>query len=106
MPAENQLPAGQPSVAEPQRRLEPATARTFEPESELDYLELEERRGREPLRQRRYLEEEPEPQRFSEERRDPYRQERTVDGRRSAGWREGRGPEPIDVDPEVLDDPW
>jgi len=113
VPAENQLPAGQPSVAEPQRRLEPATARAFEPESELDYVELEERRSREPLRQRRYLDEEPEPRQsewLREERRDGLREERreerTVDGRRSGGWRDGRGAEPIDVDPEVLDDPW
>jgi sporulation protein YlmC with PRC-barrel domain len=133
VPAENQLPAGQPSVAEPQRRLEPATARAFEPESELDYVELEERRSREPLRQRRYLDEEPDPRQgewlreglrdglrdgLREERRDGLRdglreelreerrEERTVDGRRSGGWRDGRGAEPIDVDPEVLDDPW
>jgi sporulation protein YlmC with PRC-barrel domain len=112
VPAENQLPAGQPSVAEPQRRLEPATARAFEPESELDYVELEERRSREPLRQRRYLDEEPEPRRPAEayepaaDWREEPRPERTVDGRRAGGWRDGRGAEPIDVDPEVLDDPW
>ena len=115
VPAENQLPAGQPSVAEPQRRLEPATARAFEPESELDYVELEERRSREPLRQRRYLEEEPEPRRpsWQEEELPPRepatrepRSERTIDGRRSAGRGDGRSAEPIDVDPEVLDDPW
>lgn len=112
VPAENQLPAGQPSVAEPQRRLEPATARAFEPESELDYVELEERRSREPLRQRRYLDEEPEPRRPAEayepaaDWREEPKPERTVDGRRAGGWRDGRGAEPIDVDPEVLDDPW
>jgi sporulation protein YlmC with PRC-barrel domain len=115
VPAENQLPAGQPSVAEPQRRLEPATARAFEPESELDYVELEERRSREPLRQRRYLEEEPDPeprrQAWPEERRsdrlsEERRGERMVDGRRSGGWNGGRGDEPIDVDPERFDDPW
>ncbi|MEB3170089.1 MAG: PRC-barrel domain-containing protein [Synechococcaceae cyanobacterium] len=118
VPAENQLPAGQPSVAEPQRRLEPATARAFEPESELDYVELEERRSREPLRQRRYLDEEPELRRPSwreEEEELPLREpaprdprvERTIDGRRNAGRRDGRGAEPIDVDPELLDDdPW
>jgi sporulation protein YlmC with PRC-barrel domain len=124
VPAENQLPAGQPSVVEPQRRLEPASARAFEPESELDYVELEERRRREPLRQRRYLEEEPDPEprrSWSEEpRREPLlddrrsermveerRSERMVDGRRSGGWNGSRSDEPIDVDPERFDDdPW
>ncbi|MCS5699558.1 PRC-barrel domain-containing protein [Cyanobium sp. FGCU-52] len=57
VPAENQLPAGQPSATE-QRRIQPAASRAFEPRSELEYVELEERREREPLRQRRYLEEE------------------------------------------------
>jgi sporulation protein YlmC with PRC-barrel domain len=141
VPAENQLPAGQPSAVETRRRLEPATARAFEPESELDYVELDERRTREPLRQRRYLDEEPEPRRpawqedprsryeenprFPAEREPRYRDpeepepgrrqsdppaerraERTVDGRRSERRSGDRAPEPIDVDPEVLDDPW
>jgi hypothetical protein len=57
VPAENQLPAGQPSQLE-QRRIHPATNRSFQPEEEFDYVELEERREREPLRQRRYLDEE------------------------------------------------
>ena len=57
VPAENQLPAGQPSQLE-QRRIQPATSRSFQPEEEFDYVELEERREREPLRQRRYLDEE------------------------------------------------
>ncbi len=57
VPAENQLPAGQPSQLE-QRRIQPATSRSFQPEDEFDYVELEERRVREPLRQRRYLDEE------------------------------------------------
>jgi hypothetical protein len=57
VPAENQLPAGQPSQLE-QRRIQPATNRSFQPEEEFDYVELEERREREPLRQRRYLDEE------------------------------------------------
>jgi hypothetical protein len=56
VPAENQLPAGQPTAVE-QRRIQPATSRVFRPEQELDYVELEERREREPLRQRRYLDE-------------------------------------------------
>jgi sporulation protein YlmC with PRC-barrel domain len=63
VPAENQLPAGQPSQQE-QRRIQPATARAFQPEEEMEYVELEERRQREPLRQRRYLDD--------EAPRDPY----------------------------------
>ena len=59
VPVENQLAAGQPSVQE-QRRIQPATSRAFEPEEELEYVELEERRQQEPLRQRRYLDDEPE----------------------------------------------
>jgi sporulation protein YlmC with PRC-barrel domain len=57
VPAENQLPAGQPSQQE-QRLIQPARARAFQPEEEMEYVELEERRQREPLRQRRYLDEE------------------------------------------------
>jgi hypothetical protein len=138
VPAENQLPAGQPSAVESQRRLEPARAQAFQPESELDYVELEERRSREPLRQRRYLDEDAEPRRaawdpeprypddeprYSREepryrddrdfealpRREPPpapRAERTIDGRRSEARGSQRPIEPIDVDPEVLDDPW
>lgn len=59
VPVENQLAAGQASVQE-QRRIQPATSRAFEPEGELEYVELEERRQQEPLRQRRYLDDEPE----------------------------------------------
>jgi len=57
VPAENQLPAGQPSQLE-QRRIQPAASRSFQPDEEFDYVELEERREREPLRQRRYLDDE------------------------------------------------
>jgi sporulation protein YlmC with PRC-barrel domain len=57
VPVENQLAAGQPAVQE-QRRIQPATSRAFEPEEELDYVELDAQRQREPLRQRRYLDEE------------------------------------------------
>jgi len=61
IPAENQLPAGQP-IASEQRRIQAASSRALPLEGELDYVELEERREREPLRQRRYLDEEsPEP---------------------------------------------
>lgn len=57
VPVENQLAAGQPAVQE-QRRIQPATSRAFEPEEELDYVELDTQRQQEPLRQRRYLDEE------------------------------------------------
>jgi sporulation protein YlmC with PRC-barrel domain len=56
VPAENQLAPGQATAAE-QRRIQPARSRAFEPEAEMEYVELEERREREPLRQRRYLDE-------------------------------------------------
>lgn len=73
VPAENQLPAGQPSQQE-QRRIQPATARAFQPEEEMEVVEMEERRQREPLRQRRYLDEEgpPEPYRPSYGDRQTY----------------------------------
>jgi sporulation protein YlmC with PRC-barrel domain len=57
VPVENQLAPGQ-AVASEQRRIQPATSRAFEVEDQLEYVELEERRQREPLRQRRYLDEE------------------------------------------------
>ena len=57
VPAENQLPAGQVSPQE-QRRIQPASTRSFHPEEEMEYVELEDRRQREPLRQRRYLDDE------------------------------------------------
>jgi hypothetical protein len=70
IPAENQLPAGAPSALE-QRRIQPATSRAVLPESELDYVELEERRESEPLRQRLYLDEDERDQAPSR-RGDPY----------------------------------
>ena len=107
VPAENQLPAGQPSVAE-QKRIQPASSRVFRPEQELDYVELEERREREPQRQRRYLDG-PEPT-------DPYgepREER-YEPRREALYDEPRGdrypearPQRSRQDAEERDDsPW
>jgi sporulation protein YlmC with PRC-barrel domain len=126
VPAENQLPAGQPSAIE-QRRLEPSTARVLQSESELDYVELEERREREPQRRRRYLDDDLEPRRAGWERDQDetydttrYREERTpLDlerGEREPLERSPRRPrerapeprsrEPIDVEPELLDDPW
>ncbi|MEB3185273.1 MAG: PRC-barrel domain-containing protein [Cyanobacteriota bacterium] len=56
VPVENQLAPGQ-SVASEQRRIQPATSRALELEEQLEYVELEDRREREPLRQRRYLDE-------------------------------------------------
>lgn len=175
VPAENQLPAGQPTAQE-QRRIQPATSRSFQPAEELEYVELEERREREPLRQRRYLDDDlpeprqrPEPRpapadpygresdapdpypernaegyddryrggRYAEERypedrypEDRYPEERYGEARgdepryREASPRQepprGRDPlraerpqtpsprpqEPVDVEPEILDDPW
>lgn len=57
VPVENQLASGQPSVQE-QRRIQPATSRAVQvdEQEELEYVELE-RRRQEPLRQRRYLDE-------------------------------------------------
>ena len=86
VPVENQLAAGQPSVQE-QRRIQPATSRAFEPEEELEYVELEERRQQEPLRQRRYLDDEPETRsregRFQEDRyqQGRYQEDRYQEGR-------------------------
>jgi sporulation protein YlmC with PRC-barrel domain len=149
VPAENQLPSGQPAVQE-QRRIQPATSRSFQPESELDYVEVEERREREPLRQRRYLDEEPEPpprryetpdryeepdryepperyvppERYAAPERDgpadrygaPERSEPQPYGREESYPEERRRPAPaprdrretgiVDVEPEVIDDPW
>jgi sporulation protein YlmC with PRC-barrel domain len=117
VPVENQLAAGVPSVQE-QRRIQPASTRSFEPEEAYDYVEVEERRQREPLRQRRYLDDE-EPEREAPYRngtprddsigegpsarpafsRDPYNEPRR---RPPAPPRR----EPLDVEPEDLDDPW
>ena len=75
VPVENQLAAGQAATSE-QRRIQPATSRAVVPEEQLEYVEVEERREREPLRQRRYLDED-EP-----EYRPEGRQPRGVDGPR------------------------
>jgi hypothetical protein len=169
VPAENQLPAGQPTAQE-QRRIQPASSRAFQPAGELEYVELEERRERQPLRQRRYLDEEPEetgrrlrppgrstdltadrtydrsaagPERIREEDEQPidrrsgrdytpprerdygrederdYRRDydrepisERIDDRDSRSERGGRGERElrerrlVDVEPEVIDDPW
>lgn len=85
VPAENQLPAGQPSQLE-QRRIQPAASRSFQPEEEFDYVELEERREREPLRQRRYLDE--------EENNRPVRFRDDEDPLRAAHLRDSYGSDP------------
>ncbi len=72
VPAENQLPAGQVSQQE-QRRIQPASARAFQPEEDMEYVELEERRQREPMRQRRYLDDETPRDSYGE--REPYGRE-------------------------------
>ena len=137
VPVENQLAPGQPSATE-QRRIQPASSRAFEPrDEELDYVELEERREREPLRQRRYLDEAEPERRYGDDRYDanPYGADRYESdrydepsiqprpgdrlGERSMDrpYEARRGPlpsrqpredrrEPIDVEPEVMDDPW
>jgi sporulation protein YlmC with PRC-barrel domain len=125
VPVENQLAPGLPAAAE-QRRIQPATSRTFQPEEELDYVELDERREREPLRRRRYLEEEPdqrsEPGRYAPDRSSREREALDLDqGRRDRyddqarqlqarprPVRESRPPgnQPLDVDAEDLEDPW
>jgi hypothetical protein len=107
VPVENQLAAGQPSSQEQQRRIAPATSRRFEPEEDYDYVEVEQRREREPLRQRRYLDEEREPvEREPEERFQP--RERAAEPRfseRPPARRYVRDEEPLDVEP-LDDDPW
>ncbi len=100
VPAENQLPAGQPTAQE-QRRIQPAVSRTFQPAEELEYVELEERREREPLRQRRYLDEDlGEPRARPAARSappDPYERDREPYGREVEPYgygRERQRPEP------------
>jgi hypothetical protein len=127
VPVENQLAAGQPAVQE-QRRIQPATSRAVEPEEELDYVELDAQRQREPLRQRRYLDEEEsryeqpryEESRYGESRDDESRygsprrplEPRPVERRPLEARQPERRPaptpsrEPLDVDAEDLPDPW
>ena len=57
VPVENQLAAGAPSRQE-QRLIQPSSARALERDEDYDYVELEERRQQQPMRQRRYLDEE------------------------------------------------
>ena len=137
VPAENQLPAGLPSQSETQRRIQPASSRAFQPQSELEYVELEERRERQPLRQRRYLDDDleepidryrpadrydaPERRPVNDDDRAGLDDESSYSRRADPGstrFREGgRFPEeppprrraaeaPLEVEPEVIDDPW
>ena len=69
VPVENQLSSGQPAE-EPQRRLTAAETERFQPEEEIEYVELEERR-RDAIPQRRYLDE---PSEDPYQERDPYRE--------------------------------
>ena len=55
VPVENQLSSGQP-LEEQQRRITAAETERFEPEEEIEYVELEDRR-RDAIPQRRYLDE-------------------------------------------------
>ena len=55
VPVENQLSSGQP-LEEQQRRLSAAETERFQPEKEIEYVELEDRR-RDAIPQRRYLDE-------------------------------------------------
>ena len=125
VPVENQLTAGVPTVQE-QRRIQPATSRALETEEAYDYVEVEERREREPLRQRRYLDEEERDdreERFSrpasrrygedEEAMPPERPAAPAPARRPVRDLDMRrrppGPpsrEPLDVEAEDLEDPW
>ena len=85
VPAENQLAPGQATAAE-QRRIQPARSRAFEPEAEMQYVELEERREREPLRQRRYLDEDNGPR--QERYRDSESSYRDLDSEPAPRYRE------------------
>ena len=69
VPVENQLSSGQPPE-EQQRRLTAAETERFQPEEEIEYVELEERR-RDAIPQRRYLDE---PSENPYQERDPYRE--------------------------------
>jgi sporulation protein YlmC with PRC-barrel domain len=100
VPVENQLAAGQ-AVASEQRRIQPATSRAFEVEEQLEYVELEERRQREPLRQRRYLDED-EDMDLDDSR--PISGSRGLDAR-PAPRRPGPRPRPEPED-RYDDDPW
>ncbi|MGB5136274.1 MAG: PRC-barrel domain-containing protein [Prochlorococcaceae cyanobacterium] len=129
VPVENQLAPGLPAAQE-QRRIQPASSRSFEPDETYDYVEVEERRQREPLRQRRYLDEEedlrgekayrrPASREFGDGAPERYPQ-RVQDEEREVRGGEPRDPsvrprprpaapasrEPLDVEADDLGDPW
>ena len=133
VPVENQLSSGQPAE-EQQRRLTAAETERFQPEEEIEYVELEERR-RDAIPQRRYLDEpseNPYQERDLYQERDPYRerstfepdprelQPRDPEPRRAMPASRRTNPaqrEPMDVEPlprreteplddNSLDDPW
>jgi sporulation protein YlmC with PRC-barrel domain len=97
VPVENQLAAGLPAAQE-QRRIQPAGARAFEPEDDYDYVEVEERREREPLRQRRYLDEFDEQNERRSPRDEPRPLQREPLDRRPLD-REPIGREPLELEP-------
>lgn len=108
VPVENQLAPGLPAVQE-QRRIQPASSRSFEPEERFDYVEVEERREREPLRQRRYLDEEEESPRFRPDPPERYAPEPRAEERELPIRRRPPAPlnrEPLDVEADDLGDPW
>ena len=133
VPVENQLSSGQP-LEEQQRRLTAAETERFQPEEEIEYVELEERR-RDAIPQRRYLDEpseDPYQERDPYRERDPYQessrfepdprelQPRDPEPRRAMPASRRTNPaqrEPMDVEPlprretepldeSSLDDPW
>jgi sporulation protein YlmC with PRC-barrel domain len=103
VPVENQLAAGLPAAQPEQRRIQPASASAFEPEDDYDYVEVEERRQREPLRQRRYLDEDeaPREQAYRRDLAEPRRE--LSDPRRGIG--ESLEEEPIRPRPEPRPQP-
>ncbi len=125
VPVENQLAPGLPAAQE-QRRIQPAASQAFVPEEELDYVEVEQRRERAPLRQRRYLDEDlldSEPERRPPSRREinqpldreperpqaPYERDERRDRTYGSPRRRPAPPtssEVLDVDAEDFEDPW
>ena len=127
VPVENQLSSGQP-LEEQQRRITAAETERFEPEEEIEYVELEDRR-RDAIPQRRYLDE---PMEDTYLERDLYRgqtplerdprelQPKDSEPRRAMPASRRTNPsqrEPMDVEPiprreqepmeeNNLDDPW
>ena len=121
VPVENQLSSGQP-LEEQQRRITAAETERFEPEEEIEYVELEDRR-RDAIPQRRYLDEPMEDPYLEREPRELQQREmqpRDPEPRRAMPASRRTNPsqrEPMDVEPlprrepepmeeSNLDDPW